>query len=112
MSWIVEDSAQGPAVRWEGEGWAVPDARSAADVVGAAWSAGAVVVIVPTSALPPDFYRLQTGLLGELTQKMSNYGLRLVVCGTLPPEATQSASFSAYVLEANKGGTVRFVERP
>lgn len=112
MAWTPTRSALGPAVIWEGEGLALPDHRAASDVVGAAWSVEARVVILPTSALPADFFRLQSGLLGELTQKMSNYGLRLVVLGALPEEALRSASFSAYVVESHRSETVRFLSEP
>jgi hypothetical protein len=63
-------------------------------------------VILYESNLHPDFYRLHTGLAGEVLQKFSNYSFRLAVVGDFVKY--QSKSLQDFIRECNKGNQVFF----
>ncbi len=66
-------------------------------------------IVIPKERLAPDFFRLRTGLLGAVTQKFVNYGLRVAVLGDVSAEIAASDAFRDFVRETNKGGHFRFV---
>ena len=84
--------------------------RVARDIIGDAFSVGARTVVIPLGRLDPAFFDLRTGVAGDIVQAFVNYQLRLVVLGPLPPAATRSSSFSAFVAETNRGTQIWFVE--
>ena len=51
--------------------------------------------------LTDDFYRLKTGLAGDILQKFSTYRIR--VAAVLTPELVSQSRFREMVLEANRG---------
>ena len=83
----------------------------ARDVIGDAFSHGATTVVIPVERLDPAFFDLRTGVAGDVVQAFATYRLRLIVVGPLPPLATTSSSFAAFVAEANRGTQTRFVDR-
>ena len=87
-------AAAGTALRGAGE----PDLQVA--------SAGEAWVVIPAARLDPDFFRLSSGLAGGITQKFAAYRTRLAVVGEHPPAAAGSASWRAFVLEANRGSVL------
>ena len=84
--------------------------RVARDVIGDALSVSARTVVIPVDRLDAAFFDLRTGVAGDIVQAFVNYQLRLVVLGPLPPAATRSSSFSAFVAETNRGTQISFVE--
>ena len=84
--------------------------RVARDVIGDAFSVDARTVVIPVGRLDAAFFDLRTGVAGDIVQAFVNYQLRLVVLGTLPPAATTSSSFGAFVAETNRGTQIWFVE--
>jgi len=52
-----------------------------------------------------DFYRLRTGVAGEILQKFSTY--RIQVAAVLTPELVNQGRFREMVLEANRGNQFR-----
>jgi hypothetical protein len=83
--------------------------RTTRDVIGDALSAGARTVVIPVERLDAAYFDLRTGVAGDIVQAFVNYQLRLVVLGPLPPAATASSSFGAFVEEANRGTQIWFV---
>jgi len=81
----------------------------ATDLVGDAWGFDASVVAVPVGRLDPEFFRLASGVAGELTQKLVNYRLHLVVVGDVAEHLAASGALSDYVRESNRGRHVWFV---
>jgi hypothetical protein len=67
-------------------------------------------VVIPVDRFDASFFDLRTGVAGDIVQAFVNYQLRLVVLGTLPPAATTSSSFGAFVAETNRGTQTWFVE--
>ena len=82
----------------------------ARDVIGDAFSVDARTVVIPVDRFDASFFDLRTGVAGDIVQAFVNHQLRLVVLGTLPPAATTSSSFGAFVGEANRGSQIWFVE--
>lgn len=94
------------------EGGAALNERFASDLMSDAWSLARWidVIAVPASRLGPDFFRLETRIAGEVTQKFVNYGVRFAVIGDIAPELERSKALRDYVYEANRGRHVWFVD--
>ena len=82
----------------------------ARDVIGDAFSIDARTVVIPVDRFDASFFDLRTGVAGDIVQAFVNYHLRLVVLGPIPPAATASGPFSAFVSETNCGSQTWFVE--
>ena len=63
-------------------------------------------LIVPKECLPGDFFRLGTGLAGEILQKFSNYKMKIAVTGDF--SGYTSKSLRDFIYECNKGSQVFF----
>ena len=77
--------------------------------MGEAFDGRASVIAIGVERLEPGFFELRSGVAGEIVQKLVNYRLRLVVVGELPAMALASRSFSAFVVEGNRGQGPWFV---
>jgi hypothetical protein len=97
------------AVAWPQDGAPLSTGRDAGDLVGAAFSHEARLVILPAANLSPDFLRLASGLAGEVLQKFVNYGLRVAIVGDIAAALAQSAPLRDFVRESNRGRQVWFV---
>ena len=76
------------------------------DLVGECAGHGATGVLIAAENLPEEFFRLKTGLAGEVLQKLQNYGIRLA--GVISQEQAESGRFGEFVREANRGRAFRF----
>lgn len=97
------------AVAWPQDGAPLSTGHDAGDLVGAAFSHEARLVILPAANLSPDFLRLASGLAGDVLQKFVNYGLRVAVVGDIAAALAQSAPLRDFVRESNRGRQVWFV---
>lgn len=84
-------------------------ASNATDLIGDAWGHDVRVVVIPVERLDPDFFRLKSGVAGELTQKLVNYRLHLAVVGDIADHVAASDALRDYVRESNRGRHVWFV---
>lgn len=64
--------------------------------------------IIKKENINPDFFDLQTGLAGEILQKISNYQKRLAIIGDY--SNLKSKSLAAFIFESNKTKQVIFVD--
>jgi hypothetical protein len=64
-------------------------------------------IILRENNLHADFFRLHTGLAGEILQKFSNYKFKLAITGDFSKYT--SKSFQDLIHESNKGNTIFFV---
>lgn len=76
--------------------------RDASDLIGQALGAGVGTVVVPVACLNDDFFALRTRIAGEIVQKFTNYGLRLVVVGDIAKRLEASTALRDFVREANE----------
>lgn len=96
-------------LRLDPDGPLVSTSEETADLIGSAWFEQANVIAVPVARLDPAFFDLRSQTAGELTQKLANYRLKLVVIGDVSPFEAASSAFRDYVTESNRGGHVWFV---
>ena len=64
-------------------------------------------IIIREAGLHPDFFRLHTGLAGEILQKFSTYNFRLAVIGDFSKYT--SKNLQDFIRESNKGNRIFFV---
>lgn len=83
--------------------------RDASDLVGEALSGSASWVLLPVERLDPEFFRLASGLLGAVLQKLVNYRLRVAIVGDISAQVAQSKALADFVRESERGRTVAFV---
>lgn len=93
----------------DADGEPLRDVGDALGLIAEAGQKGADWVAVPLERLHDDFYRLSTGVAGEIAQKFTQYRVGLAVVGDVSRHTAASGSFQAWVREANRGAHVWFV---
>jgi hypothetical protein len=83
----------------------ITDAQTALDF---AVNAGACNIAVNKEAITEDFFRLSTGVAGEIAQKFVNYRYRLAIIGDF--SGYTSKPLHDYMYECNKGRHLYFVD--
>ncbi len=90
------------------EGQVVSSPRDALDLLAtASYVHGASCVLLEQKHLPAEFFDLKTGLAGEILQKYTTYGMKLVIVGDFAD--VPSKSLRAFILESNRGKQVAFM---
>jgi hypothetical protein len=87
----------------------VRETRDALDLIGDAGYHGARWVALPATRLDEDFFRLRTGLAGEVLQKFTQYGIRLAVLGDIVAHVAASTALRDLVRESNRGTQTWFL---
>lgn len=64
-------------------------------------------LVLPKAALSEDFFRLSTGLAGEVLQKFVNYQMKAAIVGDF--SAYTSKPLQDFIRESNRGRTVFFL---
>jgi hypothetical protein len=67
----------------------------------------AEAIIVRQENIDARFFDLQSGLAGEMLQKVVNYKLRLAIVGDF--SVYESKSLKAFIVESNRSNTIVFV---
>lgn len=95
------------AVRAEEE--LIHTSQDAMDLIATArYETGCGALILPKAALNEDFFRLSTGLAGEVLQKFVNYGMKVAIVGDFSHYT--SKPLKDFLRESNRGSTVLFVQ--
>jgi hypothetical protein len=63
-------------------------------------------IVLGREDLAPAFFKLRTGVAGEILQKVSNYRKRLVVLGDF--DGLESRALRDFIYESNRTGQVVF----
>jgi hypothetical protein len=84
-------------------------ASESVDVVGTALSYDASWVGIPHERLGDDFFRLRTGVAGEIAQRFVNYRIGLAVIGDITQLTERSPTLRDLVRESNAGRQLWFV---
>ena len=80
----------------------IADGQSALDLMAAVrYETGCNRMALPKEAFSEDFFRLSTGLLGEILQKYQNYGMKLAVYGDY--SGYTSKPLRDFIYESNEG---------
>jgi len=104
MTTTLQLDADGPRIR---------TSQDAMDLIATTFVPdGAETIVVPVERLDPDFFRLSTGVAGEIVQKFVNYRRRLVVVGDVSAHVARSDAFRDWLREVDRGHDVRFVATP
>ena len=82
------------------------------DAIGAASEYRAEIIAIPTERLDDDFFRLRTGVAGQVIQKFVTYRLRLVILGDISKNVQERSAFRDFVYECNSGSHIWFVACP
>jgi hypothetical protein len=77
------------------------------DVMGDASLNGSNRIIIREETLHPDFFRLHTGIAGEILQKFSTYDVKLAVVGDF--SKYKSKNLQDFIRESNRGNRIFFV---
>ena len=77
------------------------------DLVGNMYFQGFDTVIINKDKLTPSFFELKNKMAGEILQKFSTYGIRIIIIGDF--KNIESESLKSFILESNKGRNVNFV---
>ena len=86
----------------------ITDGQSALDLIATIkYETGCEAMILPKDALSEDFFRLPTGLAGEVLQKFINYHMQLAVVGDF--SGYTSKNLKDFLYESNKGNAVCFL---
>lgn len=91
------------------EGPKLRTGRDATDAMSEAFSQTTQILAIPIARLDPDFFKLRTGVAGEIVSKFSGYGLRAAFVGDISQHIADSDSFRDFVREANRGRGFWFV---
>jgi len=83
--------------------------RSASDILGEVFGAGANFAVMPVARLDPAFFQLRTGVAGEIMQKFVNYGIRLAIIGDISALVAASKPLHDLVYEMSQGSTIWFL---
>ena len=87
----------------------IVDGQSVVDLIGEIWGQDADLLVVPVERLAPEFFRLSTGLAGEVLQKFVNYGYQVAIVGDIDAYLAASSALRDFVRESNSGRHVWFL---
>lgn len=108
MGFRVEELGGRRLLVLDGDGPALTRVQHAIDLIAEALPQRVQVIVVPVSRLDPSFFRLRSGLAGEIAQKIVNYRLKLAVIGDVSEFTGESQAFADFVREANRGHSIFF----
>lgn len=92
--------AEGPKLR---------TGRDATDVMSEAFAQSASWIAIAVPRLDEDFFRLRTGVAGEVVSKLVGYAMKAAFLGDISQHLANSDSFRDFVREANRGRDFCFV---
>ena len=85
----------------------ISEVQDMLDIIGECGFNSCNRIILKEENLNPDFFRLHTGLAGEILQKFSTYGFKLAIIGNF--SKYRSKSLQDFIRESNKGRSIFFV---
>ena len=89
------------------ENMVITEVQDALDILGDSGFNGCNRIILTEKNLHPDFFRLHTGLAGEILQKFSTYDFKLAIIGDF--SKYRSKNLQDFIRESNKGRSIFFV---
>jgi len=84
----------------------IADVQDALDLMSDLGTNNCNRIIIKETNLSKDFFRLKSGLAGEILQKFSTYGVKLAIIGDF--SKYKSAPLQDFILESNKGNQIFF----
>ena len=93
----------------DAEGAPIRNNRELNELISRAWEHRAQWIVIPVARLGDDFFRLSTGIAGEVVQKIVQYYLHLAIVGDITRYVDESAALRDFVRESNRGNQFCFV---
>ena len=90
------------------ENYLITEVQEMLDLMGESGANDCYRLILNERNLHPDFFRLHTGIAGEILQKFSTYGFKLAIVGDFSKYT--SKNLQDFIHESNKGNRIFFVE--
>jgi hypothetical protein len=90
------------------ENYIISRVQDVLDLMGKMAEENCTKLIIREENLHADFFRLYTGLAGEILQKFSNYYCRLAVIGNY--SKYKSKTLQDFIRESNQGNMIFFVD--
>jgi hypothetical protein len=90
------------------DGIVIRSSRDGIDLIAEMMSHGLTKLILHERNVAPEFFQLQTGIAGEVLQKLTNYKIRVAFVGQFANY--KSKSLQAFISESNRGNQVFFTE--
>jgi hypothetical protein len=84
----------------------ITDAQAALDLIASFYYEDVNKIAINKAAVSEDFFKLSTGLAGEVAQKFVNFGCRLAIIGDF--SGYTSKPLRDYMYECNKGKHLYF----
>jgi hypothetical protein len=84
----------------------VASTQDALDLVALCGENDTALLMIHPEALSGDFFKLKTGVAGEIFQKFINYSIQTAVI--VPEPSSLGSSFRELISEANRGAHYRF----
>jgi len=84
----------------------IADVQDALDLMSDLGTNNCNRIIIKETNLSKDFFRLKSGLAGEILQKFSTYGVKLAIIGDF--SKYKSAPLQDFIRESNKGNQIFF----
>lgn len=105
---IIENNEKKAAVCESMEA-VIIDGQSALDfIVNIGYEYDCRNITINKASITEDFFKLSTGIAGEVAQKLVNYGYRLAIIGDF--SNYESKPLHDYMYECNNGGYLYFVK--
>ena len=95
--------------RVQQSGPVIVDGQSVVDLIGEVWGQDADLLVIPVERLAPEFFRVSTGLAGEVLQKFVTYGYQVAIVGDIAAHVATSSALRDFVRESNAGRHVCFL---
>ena len=89
------------------ENFIISSTQDAVDLLGEAGLEKCSRIILHEKNFHADFFKLNTGLAGDILQKFSNYRFKLAIIGDF--SKFKSKSLQDFIRESNRGNNVFFV---
>jgi hypothetical protein len=110
MTDLVSELGGVPVLVCGDDGPAIGGPQDALDLIGGTYASTADTVAVPAGRFDAEFFRLRSGVAGEIMQKFVNYRVRLVVVGDISAHTEASTALRDLVTESNRGSQIWFVD--
>ncbi|MCX7039814.1 MAG: DUF4180 domain-containing protein [Spirochaetes bacterium] len=107
MNVVIRESNGKTIAEIQSQGVIIGSSQDALDVMADLGARGIRELILHQQNIAPAFFRLSTGLAGDILQKFSNYQVRAAIVGDF--ERFTSGSLHAFIRESNRGGAILFV---
>lgn len=85
----------------------ITEVQDMLDLMGECGAHDCFRIVVREAGLHPDFFRLHTGMAGEILQKFSTYSFKLAIVGDFSKYT--SKNLQDFIRESNKGNRIFFV---